>query len=377
MNTIKTSTFDKKQVNRNRIFRLILKSKIISRQELAHTLHLSLPTVNQYLEELFCADLIIENGQISSTNVGRKAKAIVVNDASRIAVGLDLTQHHFTLVAVSLSGKILCSVKERFTFKNDESCYTYLNQKVNTFIEENGWSSKAILGIGVSLPAIITHNGTYVENPKLVDGASNFFKHFGKECRFPHRLYNDSNAGGFSEIYALGNIHRMVYLSLSHSIGGAVIENNLIIEGNNYRGGEFGHLILVPNGERCHCGQCGCANMYCSPDALSALTDNNINLFFDRLAQNDPICRKAFDKYLDYLSILIHNVRMCFDCDIVIGGGMGRYVEGFLSELRERTRKLDSFDTSHAEYIKCCHYPSAASAVGAALFFINDFISSI
>ena len=369
--------FDKKQINRNRIFKLILKANKTSRQALAHNLGLSLPTINQYLEHLFAANLIAEEGQISSGNVGRKAKAITVNGMARIAIGLDITQYHLTLVAVSLCGHVLNSVKERFMFANTESSYIYINERLNCFIEENEWSKDSILGVGITLPAIITRNGTYVEKAELLNGAKNFYERFGKYCTYPYRLYNDSNAGGFSEIYARRNIHRIVYLSLSHSVGGTIIEDDQIIEGDNYRSGEFGHTILVPNGIRCHCGQHGCANGYCSPDVLSVLTEGSLDLFFSRLKEKDPVCEKAFDEYLDYLAILIHNIRMCFDCDIVIGGGMGRYTSLFMDELREKTRVLDSFDVSHADYIKCCHYPMAASAVGAALFYIDAFISEI
>ncbi len=95
------------------------------------------------------------------------------------------------------------------------------------------------------MPAIISGNGTIVETAKLLGGAVNFHTLIGRQIGLPYRLYNDANAGGFSELYARRGAKRLIYLSLSHR-SAARIENNQIVEGDNCRGGEFGHMILEP-----------------------------------------------------------------------------------------------------------------------------------
>lgn len=369
--------FDTKQPNRNRIFRLIMSRGKISRQSIAGALRLSLPTVNQYLEHLFEAGLVQESGTVNSAAVGRKAKAISINPVSRIALGLDITQHHISLVAVDLCGHVLHSLNEQYVFTDSPADYEHLGMRVNSFIQENRWDEATILGLGITLPAIVSGNGTVVETAKLLGGATNFHKLIGQQISLPYRLYNDANAGGFSELYARRGAKRLIYLSLSHSIGGALIENNQIVEGDNCRGGEFGHMKLEPKGELCHCGQRGCANCYCSPDVLSAITGDDLQLFFQKLSERDPTCLDAFDRFLDYLAIFLHNIRMCFDCDIVLGGGMGQYVNQYIDMLRDRVRAIDSFDNTNADYLKSCFYPLNASAVGGALFFIDGFIHNI
>ncbi len=375
--TAAKKVFATKQPNRNRIFRLIMNKGKISRQSIAGALRLSLPTVNQYLDHLFEAGLIQESGTVNSAAVGRKAKAISINPVSKIALGLDITQHHISLVAVDLCGHVLHSLNEQYVFTDLPEDYEHLGTRVNRFIKENRLNEAAILGLGITLPAIISGNGTIVETAKLLGGAVNFHTLIGRQIGLPYRLYNDANAGGFSELYARRGAKRLIYLSLSHSIGGALIENNQIGEGDNCRGGEFGHMILEPRGILCHCGQGGCANCYCSPDVLSANTGEDLQLFFQKLSEKDPVCEAAFDQFLWYLSAFVHNIRMCFDCDIVLGGGMGQYVNLYIDALRERVKAIDSFDNSSADYLKSCFYPLNASAVGGALFFIDEFIHSI
>lgn len=369
--------FNDRQPNRNRIFRLVMSKDGISRQEIATSLKLCLPTVNQYLDHLTEGNLIRESGSVNTAAVGRKARAFSINPTARIALGMDITQHHIALVSVDLRGQVLRSVNERYVFSNTPESFAYLGKQIQNFIADNHYDRESILGLGISLPAIITRENTYVETITLLDGAHDFYEQLSQHLDIPIRLYNDANAGGFSELYSRHGTKRLIYLSLSHSIGGAIIENNRIIEGEHCRGGEFGHMTMVPNGEMCHCGQRGCANCYCSPDILAAYTDGDLPMFFRRLSDGDKDCIEVFERYLDYLAIFIHNINTCFDCDIVIGGGMSQYIAQYIDRLREMVHQRDSFVYAKSDFIKCCCYPVNASAVGSALFFIDAFVRSI
>lgn len=365
------------QMNRKRIFNLIFNEKKTSRQGIAYSLGLSLPTVNQHLDYLFKAKLIREDGYLESQTVGRKAVAISINPEARIALGIDITQNHISIVAVDMCGQVRATYHERYKFADQDACYRHLIGQVNQLIEENGWPREIILGIGVSLPAIITNNGTIVEYGLLVDSPEDFLNVFAKYCDLPCRLYNDANAGGFSEIYSHRNIKRMIYLSLCHSIGGAIIEDNQIVPGDNWIGGEFGHMTLVPNGLMCHCGKYGCANAYCSPDILAAHAGDDLQAFFRRLREKDPECERVFDAYLEYLAVLIHNIHTCFDCEVVIGGSLSQYADRYIDRLRKIVNDKDNFKKDSANYLRASFYPNNASSIGAALFFMEEFIQSI
>ena len=377
MNVQVQNAFEVKQPNRKRIFDLIFQAGKINRQSISSQLNLSLPTVNQYLDELFRADLIYKNGQIATMSVGRKAQAISINASARIALGMDITRHNVSIVAVDLCGHVLKSLHIRYTFRNTTDCYRFLGQQIVDFITSNYWPQDRILGLGISLPAIVTESGTQVGIGLLIDDPRDFYTRFAPYCQVPYRLYNDANAGGFSEIYARRNIKRMVYLSLCHSIGGAIIENNQIVNGDNWCAGEFGHMTLVPNGLKCHCGQKGCANSYCSPDVLAMHANNDLQLFFQQLSDGDAECTKVFDEYLEYLAIFIHNIQICFDCDIIIGGTMGQYIHLYIDKLYKMVQKMEHFKLGNSEYLKPCFYPFDAASIGAALFFIDGFVKDI
>ena len=80
-------------------------------------LNLSLPTVVQNLHELSEDGLICEAGQQTKTG-GRRAKTYTSVNDFRTAIGLDVTPHHASAVAVDLCGHILarrCPLSARRT----------------------------------------------------------------------------------------------------------------------------------------------------------------------------------------------------------------------------------------------------------------------
>ena len=85
--------FDTKRVNRARIYNLIREKGNVSRKELAYTLQLSLPTVNQNLSELMEDGYIRESGLVGKT-VGRRATVYSICEDVRVAIGIDITKNH-------------------------------------------------------------------------------------------------------------------------------------------------------------------------------------------------------------------------------------------------------------------------------------------
>ncbi len=83
-------------------------------------------------------------------------------------------------------------------------------------------------------------------------------------------LENDANAAGWAEAkFGAGQGETdLTLVTVGTGLGGAII-----LDGHLYRGRwgmapEPGHMIVVPDGEPCPCGNCGCWERYCSGTAL-------------------------------------------------------------------------------------------------------------
>ena len=95
-----------------------------------------------------------------------------------------------------------------------------------------------------------------------------------------------------------------------------------------------------------------------------------------RLQNNDEKAEKKWEEYLDYLAVLISNLRMAYDMDIILGGEMGGYLSDYMIPLGEKVMKYNGFDHD-LRYLKNCSYKKEASAVGVAKHFLQDFIGKI
>ena len=82
---------------------------------------------------------------------------------------------------------------------------------------------------------------------------------------------NDANAAAIGERwsgYGRG-VSDFAFLYMGTGIGGAMFLSNNIYRGVSLNAGEFGHIVVEPNGTPCYCGNRGCLEAMCSPAAIA------------------------------------------------------------------------------------------------------------
>lgn len=134
-------------------------------------------------------------------------------------------------------------------------------------------------------------------------------------------------------------------------------------------------MIIKHNGQKCYCGKRGCADAYCSARVLLKYADT-LECFFEQLDNGSPEINKVWNEYLDRLAVLITNLRMAFDCDIMLGGYVGGYMKKYMRELGHKVSAYNMFENDTL-YLKNCSYEREASAVGAAMYFTEDFLNRL
>lgn len=371
LHTPVTNSKNIKRYNRARIYDLIRKETNISKQQIANRLHLSLPTVIQNLNELQQMELIRPNGYHDSTG-GRRAQHYEIVSDYRIAVGLSITRHHIAAVAVDLNGHTIASVRRRQTFSFTDEYFRTLGAAVDQLIENHRLPPDRILGVGISIPGLIDSSRTRTYYCRVLDLDSASTDDFARYIRFPSFLCHDVASAASAERWS-NNIPTFFYIMLNDSIGGAIIINHETFEGVNNRSAEIGHIKIRPGGKKCYCGKRGCMDSYCSAKVLTSITDGELHIFFDRLTAHDEQASRIWETYLDHLAVAINDIRMLYDCDIILGGHVGEHFDDYIDCLKKRVSKLDPF-TTNADYVRVCKARNEASAVGAALSFIDDFL---
>ncbi len=365
-----------KTKNLGDIYRYVYYKQQCSRQEISHSLGISLPTTTHNLNLLQSAGLVYTAGEFKSTG-GRKPVIFQCVPNARYAIGIDITRNHLSIVLVDLDLTIIDNVRIRLPFRQNKDYFMILQEKFENMISKNLSDRTKLLGVGISLPVIIGEDHKSVTYATVIPLSLNIYHIFEQYIPEPFLFFNDSNSAGLAESWRGGYTDPVIYLSLSSSVGGAHMNGKAIYSGTNNRGCEFGHITIVPHGKRCYCGSYGCLDAYCNANILSDFTDGNLKEFFELLknAENKGI-ERIFNEYTDYLAIAVHNLRMCYDCDIILGGNIGAYMSDYIDAFRQKVIKLDPFEND-GSYIRVCHYKTSAAAVGAAIYYIDNFIQSL
>lgn len=375
MNKKQITNIEVKRNNRNRVYRYIRQQEVVSNPDIAYETKMSLPTVTQITKELIEKGLIEEVGELQSTG-GRRAKAISVSANAKQAIGLDITKNHIGLLLTNLKGDILKYERIYKPFIASEDYYRGVSGILEQFLDESGALREKLLGIGISFPGIVNLDEKKIDYSHILGVKDVPFDYVGHFFSYPCYFLNDANAGAYAEGVQSESSDRFFYLSLSNTVGGAIFNSAELVQGKNFRCGEVGHMTIVPDGENCYCGKKGCLDAYCSAKCLSDLADGKLEQFFAELKQGNSVYADEWNRYTTYLAIAINNIHMVLDCDVILGGYVGSYMEEYIRDLWEKVSMRNTF-AENDMFVKSCKYKIGAAALGAALRVIENFIEQI
>lgn len=364
-----------KQNNKVAIYRALLRGEGHTVTDLARELSLSFPTVNQITRELISSG-VAAAGEKQQSSGGRKAAEVHALPEARVALGLDLTADGMTAVAVDLAGRTLAIRQHALPYSPEDSYRRSLGQIVAELREERGFKPQQILGVGLSVPAIISGDSRTLVNSYTFRLENCPVEQFAAYIPYQSRFIRDATSSGLAEMHCRSGQENLFYLSLNRSAGGVLFHGSQQYLGDRGRSGEIGHMVLVPGGRRCYCGKQGCMNAYCSCASLLKGFSGGLEPFFDLVQSGDEKAAARLEECLDYLAVTLNTIRIMFDCDVVVGGQLGAYADRFLPALKQKVFALDRA-LPESDYIKPCTYRTEASAVGAALLFIDEFIETI
>ena len=162
----------------------------------------------------------------------------------------------------------------------------------------------------------------------------------------PAFLDNDANAAALGEhrFGAGRDVDNLVYLTVSTGVGGGVILDGRLYQGQNGNAAELGHISVDAGGRACHCGSVGCIETYCSgtsiaartrealaaddePSALRSAAAGTISaqVVAGAAGDGDPLAGRIWDESMRLLGAGIVSIIHAFNPRLVIlGGGVTR-----------------------------------------------------
>ena len=379
MDELRPTITERRRQTRNKMYRYIYDAETpVSKQQIATVLGYSLPTVHQNIAELLEAGLI-KPGEILKSTGGRPAIGYTINEGIRCSIGIAVSSSQLRILATDVRQNELAFKNVSLTSSESATIGDQIAEELEIFLSEYSIDRDKVLGVGITFPGVIDQEADVIVLSPTLRIKDISLSTIRRTIPFPVFIENDSTSGGTAEWLGLSAKEKeedFVYLFLENGIGGAVFIDGKPYLGSSRRSGEFGHMCIVPDGRMCNCGKRGCLEAYCSAFRFTRDLGISVEEFFRRLSEGDRSCSRLWDETLDYLSIGINNLRMAFDCNVILGGYISRYLEPYLPVLRAKTASRNTFEQK-ADYIKPGKYPTKAGMMGVAWHFMDEFIQNI
>ena len=366
-----------KKINRSKVYQYIYRKKITSKRQIVQDLQMGLSTVSQNLNLLEQDGLIEKNGYFESTG-GRKANAIQIVSDFRISIGIGILKNMFHITAVDLYGNALYTNTIPFPYSNTPDYYKQVTDKIKEFIATNQYVEEKILGVSIATQGITSPDHSTVLYGNIMNNTGMILEDFSRYLPYPCYLEHDSKSAAFLELWKHPELDSAVVFLLNRNLGGAIITNHQIHQGSSMHSGTIEHICINPDGPLCYCGNRGCLETYCSANALEQAAGMNIKDFFSLLREKkSPQLTQIWKDYLHHLAFAMKNLNLIIDAPIIISGYLAPYfLEDDIAYLTKHINVSSPF-ALNKEHIFVGTNGQYTPAIGAALFYVNQFIHAI
>ncbi len=366
-----------KKINRSKVYQYIYRKKITSKLQIVQDLQMGLSTVSQNLNLLEQDGLIEKNGYFESTG-GRKANAIQIVSDFRISIGIGILKNMFHITAVDLYGNTLYTNTIPFPYSNTPDYYKQVTDKIKEIIAINQYDEEKILGVSIATQGITSPDHSTVLYGNIMNNTGMILEDFSRYLPYPCYLEHDSKSAAFLELWKHPELDSAVVFLLNRNLGGAIITNHQIHQGSSMHSGTIEHICINPDGPLCYCGNRGCLETYCSANALEQASGINIKDFFSLLREKkSPQLTQIWKDYLHHLAFAMKNINLIIDAPIIISGYLAPYfLEDDIAYLTKHINVSSPF-ALNKEHIFVGTNGQYTPAIGAALFYVNQFIHAI
>ncbi len=321
---------------------------------------------------------------------------VILSSLRRYYVGIDLGGTFIKGGIVDDLGRLLVSDKIPTEREGgDLAVAKNIARLTNSLLASMNLTAEDAIGIGIGVPGMIDSGaGEVVYSNNL--GWKNFkiSKTVEELTSLPVRIANDANVAALGEAkFGCGkNYSTTAMLTLGTGVGGGIVIDGKLFEGNRSAGAELGHAVICMGGEPCTCGRRGCLEAYASATALIRDTkrameaDPNSKMWeigsLDavdgatafRYSDVDETAHTVVDRYISYLACGIANLANELRPEaVLLGGGVCAEGERLTRPLGEKVNlEIFAGTDGPAVPVLTAELGNRAGILGAAALFMNS-----
>ena len=273
-----------------------------------------------------------------------------------LAIGVDIGGTKVAAGVVDDDGRILDRWQEPTPSRSPQAAEDAIVRAVERLRQRH-----QVEAVGIGAAGWVDNDQAVVRfSPHLAWRSEPLKARLSGRIELPLIVDNDANAAAWAE-YRFGagrGSSVMVCITLGTGIGGGLVIGGRLFRGSYGMAGEWGHMISVPHGHWCECGNRGCWEQYASGNALvrdaselvragsplahrldemvggdvTALTGP---LVTEAAREGDPLAVQLIGEIGAWLGVGLAGMAAAFDpgC-IIVGGGVSEAGELLLAPAR-------------------------------------------
>lgn len=373
--------FNIRKYNTVEILNLLSNKPNISRAEISKLINLNKASVSEIINILIETDLIKEIGQgNSSSSGGKKPILLELNNKAGCALGIELGTDYVSFILTDLQKKLL--IYDYYEEKINKNNVVELIVKIINSIEDKLKEYKYnLIGVTIAVHGRVCNDKILFTPYYDLDEIDLKYELSKLMPNLNFHLENEANLAAIGEFTnSIETLNNTIVINIHSGVGSGMIVNGKLYTGLNGSAGEIGHMIIVPNGKKCPCGNHGCFEQYCSMPALlddfnsiSDIKALTIKHFADLYKAKNKYAIDTISKNIELMSIGINNISNFLSPDsIFIYSEISYFIPEYLDLIKNNTNTVKGENLN----ILPCRLGNKSSLFGCINRCITNFFDT-
>ena len=260
---------------------------------------------------------------------------MTTGNSDQLVIGMDVGGTGLKAAVIDRQGRVV--IKEQRPTRRErgpEAVIASILDFANDLAKSAPSTSGPVAAAGVAVPGLIDEeSGVALMSVNLGWKDVPLRRLLEERLGVPATVGHDVRTASIAEglLGAARGSENYLFLTLGTGVGAAVVLDGIPYLGVNKAGGEFGHMVVQPDGPLCGCGRQGCIETLASASAVvqryRAMTQAPIDVTTRDVAAQvvagDAAAQRVWGEAVEALGIGIGNYVVLLDPErVVIGGGM-------------------------------------------------------
>ncbi len=367
-----------KKINRSIILGKIIEHGMISRADLSKITGLNKATISVQVANLLDEELIYETTQEHNV-VGRRPIMLSINNDAGYVLGIDFDYRHIQFTVSDLGGNPV--QYDSATLQTDEydEIVSLLANYIKTYQENFSIGRYGLVSVTIGIHGTVNNDESINFVPTYQWQNKDLKSDLEQRLDISISIENNANLSAYAErVYIHHESNDLLCILLSSGIGTGIMIDGKLHKGYHGYAGEMGHMIILPNGKKCRCGNHGCWELYSSePSFLEdlAILLGRPQITLDDvqtlIKKNDPTTQKFIDKFINDLSIGLNNIINLYNPEtLVLTSEILEVIPNVIDEIKS------NLNSSVSEYrdLVISKLGNTSCVMGACALAIQQFL---